>query len=100
MGTEIRRRRRPTYSLEERAWAVAEMRSGRQRQEDVARALGCTTRQVRRWQRQADVDEGVKPGLTTTEKHELHLLRRANQRLQDRIRLYEEARDFFASETR
>ena len=100
MEQEIRRRHRPTYTHETRVWAVAELRAGRATQKDVARLIGCTTRQVRRWMRQADIDEGVRRGLKTTERRELHLLRQANQRLQERVALYEAARDFFAQETR
>ena len=100
MDLEIKRQRRPTYDHETKTWAVAEMKSGRTTQQDVARVVGCTTRQLRRWLKQTDIDAGRRPGLKLADRQELHLLRRANQRLQNRVSLLEEARDFFATETR
>jgi transposase-like protein len=100
MEPTIGKRHRPTYDHETRAWAVAEVQSGRNTQRDVARVVGCTVRQLRRWLCQADIDAGRRPGLTIPERRELYLLRRANQRLQNRVSLLEEARDFFATGTR
>jgi transposase-like protein len=96
---EIRRRRLPRYDPETKAGAVALCRAGRTQQE-VAKSLGCCDRQVRRWVRQADIDDKRKPGLTSSERRELTLLRRANVRLEQRALLLEEALDFFALETR
>ena len=95
-----RQRKRPTYGPELRAKAVAMVRSSGQKQDDIAQAMGCSTRQLRRWMKQSDIDAGKRPGLTTKEHQEMARLRRANVLLQERIRLMEEARDFFARETR
>lgn len=44
----------------------------------VARQLGYGEESVRNWVRQADIDDGVKPGVSTTESAEL---RAANRRI-------------------
>jgi transposase len=62
--------------------------------------LGCSDRQLRRWMRQADIDAGRRRGLTTPQFRELAELRRTVLHQEEKIRLLEEARDFFASETR
>ncbi len=93
------RRRRPTYSHEFRAGAMAMVRGG-QTQQDVARVLGCTDRQIRRWLVQTDIDAGTRAGVTTVQQRELTLLRRANVRLQEQIDLMRDAQTFFGRETR
>ena len=52
----------------------------------VARELGISESGLRRWMAQADVDEGMRPGLTTEERGELSRLRRENRvlRIADR----------------
>jgi transposase len=64
----------------------------------VARQLGYGTESVRSWVKQADIDQGVKPGVTTAEtervkqlEQELRELRRANEILR-------RASAFFAAE--
>jgi transposase len=42
----------------------------------VAEKLGCTVEALRRWVRQAERDEGRRPGLTTDERAELKRLQR------------------------
>lgn len=96
---ENARKKRPTYNAEFRAGAVAMVRAGGTHA-DVAKALGCSDRQIRRWLKQTDVDAGKRAGLTTVQQRELTVLRRANARLQERVQLMEEARAFFATGTR
>ena len=91
--------RRPTYNPEFRAAAIAMVRSG-QMEKDVARTLGCSDRQIRRWLVQTDIDAGERAGLTTIQQRELTLLRRANARLQEQIDLMRDAQSFFSPETR
>jgi len=99
MGQSRKEQGRPTYTAQEKAWAMTAVLSGRT-QREVAGVLGCSDREVRRWLRQADIDAGRRRGLKSHERRELFELRRTVQRQEERIRLMEEAQDFFATETR
>ena len=55
---------------------------------------------MREWVRQADVDAGERPGLTSAERDELAQLRRENRRLRDDVEVLKRATAFFAKETR
>jgi transposase len=48
----------------------------------VARDFDLTETNVRTWVKQAEIDQGQRPGLTTEEREELARLRRENQRLE------------------
>lgn len=43
---------------------------------DVARDLECSYESVRKWLHQAEIDDGVREGLTTQEREELSKMRR------------------------
>ena len=47
----------------------------------VASKLGCTVEALRRWVRQAERDQGTRPGLTTDERQRLTELERENVEL-------------------
>ena len=91
---------RPTYSAQQRAWAVAMVAGGSWTQKDVARELGCSDREVRRWLRQEDIESGRRHGLKLSERREIYDLRRTVRRQEQIIHLLRESRDFFATETR
>ena len=48
---------------------------------EVAADFGVAPESARRWMRQADVDDGIKDGLTSAEQDELVQLRRRARRL-------------------
>lgn len=72
--------------------------SGRNRCLSWLLILGVSESSLWRWLKQADVDEGAKPGLTSDEREELAQLRRENRVLRMERDLLSRAAAFFASE--
>ena len=62
----------------------------------VAEKLGCTTETLRRWVRQAERDEGRRPGLTTDERQQLKALQRENFELKRANEILRKASAYFA----
>ncbi len=62
----------------------------------VAAKVGCTTEALRRWVRQAERDQGRRPGLTTTERERLKDLERENRDLKRANDILRTASAFFA----
>jgi transposase len=98
MGRKARRRR--SFTKEFKAEVVALVRQPGASVVSVARDLDLTETAVRAWVRQADVDDGHREGLTTSEREELALLRRENRRLTQDVEILKPATAFFAKETR
>ena len=63
---------------------------------EVAVDFGVSEESVRRWMRQADVDEGIKGGQTSTEQTELVQLRRDKRRLEMENEILRRAAAYFA----
>jgi transposase len=64
----------------------------------VAQKLGVTSETLRRWIRQAQVDDGQRPGTTSDESAELKRLRRENAELKRANEILKAASAFFAAE--
>ncbi len=64
----------------------------------VAKDLGISESCLRRWMDRADVDEGHKEGLSSTEKRELVELRRRTRVLEMENEILKRASAFFARE--
>ena len=62
----------------------------------VAEKLGCTVEALRRWVRQAERDQGRRPGLTTDERQRLKDLERENHELKRTNEILRKASAFFA----
>lgn len=62
----------------------------------VAQKLGCTTEILRRWVRQAERDEGRRPGLTTTERDRLKAMEQENRELKRANDILRKASALFA----
>jgi transposase len=65
----------------------------------VAVDFGVSEESVRRWVRQADIDDGIKAGRTTTEPTELVALRRDKRRLEMENEILRRAAAYFAAST-
>jgi len=64
----------------------------------VAGRLGMSAETLRKWIRQAAVDEGRAPGVTSSESAEIRELRRKNRELEQTIDILRAASAFFARE--
>lgn len=75
---------------------VAVARRGDLSAAEVAADFDISIKTVYRWLHQADVDDGIKGGLTTTEQQEIVQLRRANRRLEMENEILRRAAAYFA----
>ncbi len=66
----------------------------------MPRDFDLTETNVRTWLKQAEIDQGERPGLTTEERAELTKLRRENRSLRQDVEIRKRARASFARETR
>ena len=65
----------------------------------VSSRLGMSSETLRKWIRQAEVDdEGKAPGVTSSEAAEIRELRRRNRELEQTIEILKAATSFFARE--
>ena len=64
----------------------------------IADKFGMTHETLRRWVRQAETDEGLRPGLTTDERERLKVLDRENFELRRANEILKSASAFFAAE--
>jgi len=64
----------------------------------VATKLGMTPETLRKWVRRAEIDEGQRPGLTTTERERLKELEKENKELRRANEILKAAAAFFGAE--
>lgn len=64
----------------------------------VATKLGMTPETLRKWVRRAEVDEGQRPGLTTSERERLKELEKENKELRRANEILKAAAAFFGAE--
>ena len=102
--SEVRASRRYPPELRERAVRmVAEIRGDHESEwaamAQVADLLGVGSAEtVRKWCRQAEVDKGTRPGVTTEEAAEVRRLKRENAELRRANAILKAASAFFAAE--
>ena len=65
---------------------------------EVAVDFGVSEESIRRWMRQADIDDGIKGGLTTAEQAEIVQLRRDKRRLEMENEILRRAAAYFAKD--
>jgi transposase len=102
METMERKKPRPrrSFTPEFKAEIVELCQRGDRSVGQVARDFDLTETNVRTWVKQAEIDQGARPGLTTEEKEELTRLRRENRSLKEDVEILKRATVFFAKETR
>ena len=93
-------RTRRSFTPEFKAEIVGLCQRGDRSIGQVSRDFDLTETAVRAWVRQAEIDSGVRDGLTTEERNELTALRRENRRLKEDVEILKRATAFFAKETR
>jgi transposase len=64
----------------------------------IAERFGATSETMRRWVRQAEVDDGARPGVSTTEAKRIKDLERENRELRRANEILKSASAFFARE--
>ena len=62
----------------------------------IAEKIGCTAETLRKWLRQVERDEGLRPGLTTEEQERLQALERENRELRRANEILRKASAYFA----
>jgi transposase len=88
------------YPPEFRAEAIRLAHTSGKPNTEIARELGMTTATLRKWLKQADLDDGKRQdGLTTEEREELRRLRKENRVLREEREILRKAAAFFARET-
>ena len=102
METMERKKSRPwrSFTPEFKAEIVELCRRGDGSIGQVAMDFDLTETNVRTWVKQAEIDQGERPGLSTEEKEELTRLRRENRSLKEDVEILKRATVFFAKETR
>jgi transposase len=102
METMERKKPRPrrSFTPEFKAEIVELCQRGDRSIGQVARDFDLTETNVRTWVKQAEIDQGERPGLTTEERAELATLRRENRSLREDVEILKRATAFFAKETR
>jgi transposase len=64
----------------------------------IANKFGVSHETLRKWVRTAEVDDGLRPGLTSEERERLKALERENRELRRANEILKSACDFFAAE--
>lgn len=86
------------YPEEFKRDVVALARKGEMTRDEIAHDFGVSTSSIKRWLEQADIDDGVTDGLTSTEQNELVQLRKRNRRLEQEVEILRRATAYFAKD--
>ena len=86
------------YPVEFRRDVVAVARRGESPIAQIAKDFGITESCLRNWLKAADVEDGVRPGVTSAEATEVRELRRRNRVLEQENEILRRAAAYFAKE--
>jgi len=86
------------FPIEFRRDVVAVARKGEAPLSQIAKDFGISESCLHRWLKLADIDDGVRPGVTSSESAELRELRRRNKTLEQENEILRRAAAFFARE--
>jgi transposase len=86
------------FPAEFRRDVVAVARKGEAPLSQIAKDFGISESCLHRWLKIADVDEGIRPGTTSTESAELRELRKRNRLLEQENEILRRAAAYFAKE--
>jgi transposase len=86
------------FPLEFRRDVVAVARKSDESIAKVAKSFGISESCLQRWLAQADIEDGVRPGVTATESAELRELRKRNRQLEQENEILRRAAAYFAKE--
>ena len=64
--------------------------------QSIAAKIGCTPETLRKWAERAEIDDGRRPGKTTSELEELKALKRENRELKRANEILRTASAYFA----
>jgi transposase len=87
------------FPLEFRRDVIAVARKGEAPVSQIARDFGISEACLHRWLKIADIDDGVRPGVTTAEAAEMRELKKRNRTLEQENEILRRAAAFFARET-
>ena len=86
------------FPIEFRRDVVAVARKGEAPLSQIAKDFGISESCLHRWLKLADIDEGARPGVTSSESGELRELRKRNKTLEQENEILRRAAAFFARE--
>jgi transposase len=86
------------FPAEFRRDVVAVARKGEAPLSQIAKDFGISESCLHRWLKLADIDDGIRPGVTSSESAELRELRKRNKLLEQENEILRRAAAFFAKE--
>ena len=87
------------FPIEFRRDVVAVARKGEAPLSQIAKDFGISESCLHRWMKIADVEDGVRPGVTAAESAELRELKKRNRLLEQENEILRRAAAFFARES-
>lgn len=87
------------FPMEFRRDVIAVARKGDAPVSQIAKDFGISEACLHRWLKIADIDDGVRPGVTTGEAAELRELKKRNRTLEQENEILRRAAAFFARES-